>query len=155
MIIFTMLKCQTENNTFYPDCLSPRETITANSFFPMESIESENCTNKSNSNKSSTKVQRRIRKRSNDVCYTLSYFEKYGNIYISTNTTKLYVAKIKTVDFDDNYQELYEKGKGLMDNYFKEDLKSIPDITFWYQRYYFYRKFDEGIKMDYESTYIN
>ena len=33
----------------------------------------------------------------------------------------------------------------------KVTINNIPDITFWYQRYYYYRRFDEGIKMDSES----
>ena len=154
MIIFTMLKCHTENNSFYANRRSSSLTMGLDSIIPIESIEDENFSTKTNSNKSN-KIQRRIRKRSNNICYTLSYYEKYGNIYVSTNTTKIYVAKIKTVDFDDNYQELFEKGKNNMGNYFKEDINSIPDITFWYQRYYYYRRFDEGIKMDYECKNIN
>jgi hypothetical protein len=147
-----MLKCQTENNPFYANSLNAAIGINVNSIFPIEPyIEEENSSSKNSSNKSTNKIQRRIRKRSNDICYTLNYYEKYGNIYVSTNPTRLFVAKIKTVDFDDNYQELFEKGKNNMGNYFKEDINSIPDITFWYQRYYYYRRFDEGIKMDSES----
>jgi hypothetical protein len=147
-----MLKCQTENNSFYANRLSGSVGIGVESIFPIDPLEEENCSYKTSSNKSANKIQRRIRKRSNDICYTLTYYEKYGNIYVSTNTTRLFVAKIKTVDFDDNYQELYEKGKNILGNYYKEDINSIPDITFWYQRYYYYRKFDEGIRMDYESN---
>jgi hypothetical protein len=146
-----MLKCHTENNRFYSHHICSTVSIGETSPYHVQSIEEENCSSKNNSNKSANKVQRRIRKRSTDICYTLSYFEKYGNIYISTNATKLFVSKIKTVDFDDNYQELFEKGKSSMGNYMKEEINNIPDITFWYQRYYYYRRFDEGIKMDSES----
>jgi hypothetical protein len=148
-----MLKCQTENNPFYTDRLCATVSIGVTSLFPIHSIEEENCSSKNNIGKS-TKIQKRVRKRSNDICYTLNYLEKYGNIYISTNSTKLFVSKIKTVDFNDNYQDLFEKGKSNMGNYFKEDINNIPDITFWYQRYYYYRRFDEGIKMDSESNHI-
>jgi hypothetical protein len=90
------------------------------------------------------------RKKSTDICYTLNLYEKYGNILISNNNSKIFIAKIRKVNFPES-QELFEKGKNNLGNYFKEDLKNIPDITFWYQRYYYYRKFDEGIKMDMES----
>lgn len=147
-----MLKCQTENNSLYANHLSKSVGIGVDSLFPNEAIlEEESYSSKTSSNKSTNKIQRRIRKRSNDICYTLSYYEKYGNIYVSTNPTRLFVAKIKTVDFDDNYQDLFEKGKNNIGKYFNEDINSIPDITFWYQRYYYYRRFDDGIKMDYES----
>jgi hypothetical protein len=29
----------------------------------------------------------------------------------------------------------------------------IPDIKFWFNRYYYFSKFDQGILMDYESIY--
>jgi hypothetical protein len=109
------------------------------------------CSNNTNSNKSNYKYRQKVRKRSNDICYTLNFYEKYGNIYVSHNSTKIFVAKIRKVNFDDNFQELFEKGKNNLGNYFKEDINTIPDITFWYQRYYYYKRFDEGIKMDTES----
>jgi hypothetical protein len=69
---------------------------------------------------------------------------------VAKSDSTYFIAKIKKVQFDES-NELFEKGKKNLGNYFKEDLKNIPDITFWYQRYYYYRRFDEGIKMDYES----
>jgi hypothetical protein len=104
-----------------------------------------------NSSKSTYKYRAKIRKRSNDICYTLSFYERYGNIYISHNLSQIFIAKIRKVNFDDNFQELFEKGKANLGNYFKEDVSTIPDITFWYQRYYYYKRFDEGILMDNES----
>lgn len=32
--------------------------------------------------------------------------------------------------------------------------KDVPDIKFWNQRYYYYSKFDDGIKMDFESNFL-
>jgi hypothetical protein len=101
--------------------------------------------------KSLIKYRQKSRKRSNDICYTLNFYEKYGNIYLSQADNQIFVAKLRKVNFDDNFQELFEKGKNNLGEFFKEDVTSIPDITFWYQRYYYYNRFDEGIKMDYES----
>jgi hypothetical protein len=108
-----------------------------------------------NSNKSNYKFRQKIRKRSSDICYTLNFYEKFGFIYITQSLNKTFVAKIRKVDLDDNFQELFEKGKNNLGNYFKEGSINIPDITFWYQRYYYYSRFDEGIKMDQESNLMN
>jgi len=106
------------------------------------------------SNKSNYKYRQKIRKRSMDICYILNFLERFGNIYITPNINKSFIAKIRKVNFDDNFQELFEKGKNNLGNYFKEDVSTIPDITFWYQRYYYYKRFDEGIQMDYESKFF-
>ena len=57
------------------------------------------------------------------------------------------------VKFNDHFDDLLEKGKiyrksQLSDN----NKKSIPNLTFWHQRYYYYSKYDEGIMMDNESN---
>jgi hypothetical protein len=98
----------------------------------------------------SNRYTSKSKKKQNDKCYTLNLLEQCGNIYVAKSDSTYFIAKIKKVQFDES-NELFEKGKKNLGNYFKEDLKNIPDITFWYQRYYYYRRFDEGIKMDYES----
>ena len=59
-----------------------------------------------------------------------------------------------TIPEDLNYSEVFddllEKGKTNLGNYFKQDSTNIPEITFWHQRYYYYSKYDEGIQMDCE-----
>jgi hypothetical protein len=105
----------------------------------------------------SNRYQGRTKKKQNDKCYTLNLLEQCGNIYVVKNDNTYFIAKIRKVQFDDtnsNSNELFEKGKKDLGNYFKEDIKNIPDITFWYQRYYYYQRFDEGIQMDYESKNV-
>ena len=119
-----------------------------------EVIEEEIGPQMSDSNKSVYKYIPKIRKRSADICYTLNLYEKNGNIFVHHDheSNKIFIAKLRKVNFEnENFQELFDKGKNNLGNYFKEDVNNIPDITFWYQRYYYYKKFDEGIKMDYES----
>jgi hypothetical protein len=98
----------------------------------------------------STRLITRMKRKQNDKCYTLNLLEKCGNIYVNKLESTYYIAKIHKVEFTDN-NELFEKGKRDIGNYFKEDIKNIPDIIFWYQRYYYYQRFDEGIQMDLES----
>ena len=102
------------------------------------------------SGKSSRYLSRINKKKSNDLCYAQSILEECGNIYVLKSETTFFISKIRKIIFNDS-NELFEKGKKSLGNYFKEDLNSIPDITFWYQRYYYYSRFDEGIQMDYES----
>jgi hypothetical protein len=96
------------------------------------------------------RIIRGTKRKQNDKCYTLNLLEKCGNIYVNKQESTYFIAKIRKVEFNDN-NELFEKGKKDLGNYFKEDIKNIPDITFWYQRYYYYQRFDEGIQMDLES----
>jgi hypothetical protein len=103
------------------------------------------------SGKSSRYVSK-LKKKSNDLCYALNMLDRSGNLYVTKSENMLFVAKIKKVNFSDS-GDLFEKGKVSLSNYFKEQIKNIPDITFWYQRYYYYSRFDEGIQMDYESWY--
>ena len=75
------------------------------------------------------------------------------NIIKNTSTSKIYINKMKLVDFEDHFDDLYEKGRmfrycELKDN----NKKSIPHLNFWYQRYYYYSQYDEGIMMDKESN---
>ncbi len=73
--------------------------------------------------------------------------EQYGNLYILKSEKTLFIAKIKKLIFGDS-KALFDKGNQSINEYYKNKL---PDITFWYQRYYYYSRFDEGIQMDYES----
>ena len=101
-------------------------------------------------------VNHKFRKKKGNACYCLNCLEQYGqiNIIIKQDFSKIFISKLKLIDFNDNFDLLFEKGKN---NFSKDDknenLSSIPEITFWYQRYYYYSKFDEGIKMDNESWY--
>jgi hypothetical protein len=94
----------------------------------------------------------KLKRKPNDLCYALNKLVQTGNLYISKSENIFFIAKIKKVNFSDS-GDLFEKGKVCLSNYFKEAIKDIPDITFWYQRYYYYSRFEEGILMDYESWY--
>ena len=102
------------------------------------------------SEKSIRYLSRINKKKTNDFCYAQTILEEYGNIYVVKSEMTFFISKIRKIKFNDS-NELFEKGKRYLGNYFKEDLNSIPDITFWYQRYYYYSRFDDGIQMDYES----
>lgn len=104
-----------------------------------------------NSSKSNIKITKsRHKKKMNNICYTLNLLEKGGNIHVIQKEDKAFVSKITKIDFKDNFKELLDKGKSNIGTYFKQETGSIPDITFWYQRYYYYSRFDEGIQMDNE-----
>lgn len=110
------------------------------------------CSTVSSSGKSTARHNSKVYKRQSDACYALNLFETQGRLLTrDINDKALAIIKIHNLTFPDS-TELFEKGKFNLGNYFKEDSKNIPDITFWYQRYYYYKKFDEGIKMDYESN---
>ena len=102
-------------------------------------------------------VNHKIRKKKGNACYCLNCLEQYGkiNIIIKKDFSKIFISKLQLIDFNDNFDLLFEKGKNNFSKDEKKDenLSSVPDITFWYQRYYYYSKFDEGIKMDNESWY--
>ena len=60
---------------------------------------------------------------------------------------------MELVKFNDHFDDLFEKGKIFKKEQLKDENKlSIPDTTFWFQRYYYYSKYDEGILMDHESN---
>ena len=94
-------------------------------------------------------------KKTGNKCYCLDMLEHLGpiNIINIPNDSKLYVSKMELVQFNDHFDDLLEKGKifkkeQLQDN----NRQSIPELTFWHQRYYYYSKYDEGILMDNESN---
>ena len=90
-------------------------------------------------------------KKTGNKCYCLNMLAQLGPISIINlpNTTYLYVSKMELVCFNDHFDDLFEKGK-ISKNEDNNKL-SVPDLTFWYQRYYYYSKYDEGILMDNES----
>jgi hypothetical protein len=75
--------------------------------------------------------------------------EKNGPINIIIKSTKTFISKIKLIKFDDDFDELLEKGKSNI-NESDPNITSSQDKSFYYQRYYYYSKYDEGIKMDKE-----
>jgi hypothetical protein len=91
------------------------------------------------------------KKNYSDHCFVKTILERNGPIYIyDKNHSKLYISGIKIVNFPMN-RNIFDKGKIDCLKYFEQDTKTIPEAKFWYQRYYYYSKFDEGIQMDYES----
>lgn len=73
-------------------------------------------------------------------------------IYLSKGkSNSVYFAKIQRVQSKIE-RSIFDMGNKLLSRMPKE----IPDQKFWYQRFYYYSRFDEGIKMDYESNdYFN
>ena len=90
-------------------------------------------------------------------CFVLDILENEGPIKIIEKENKLFLIKIQKVKIEDNFKELYEKGKEKNNNlnYYnqKKEAGNLPEISFFYKRYYYYSKYDKGIKMDYESWY--
>ena len=94
-------------------------------------------------------------KKKGNKCYCLSMLKNLGpiNIIKNTNTSKIYINKMKLVDFEDHFDDLYEKGRMFRQCELKDNnKKTIPHLNFWYQRYYYYSQYDEGIMMDKESN---
>ena len=104
-----------------------------------------------------TKKSKHPKKKGNK-CYCLNMLECLGpiNIIKIPNCSKIYINKMRLVQFNDHFDDLFEKGKIFSKSQLKDNnKKSIPNLTFWYQRYYYYSKYDEGIMMDNESNSIN
>ena len=104
-----------------------------------------------------TKKSKHPKKKGNK-CYCLNMLECLGpiNIIKISNCSKIYINKMRLVQFNDHFDDLFEKGKIFSKSQLKDNnKKSIPNLTFWYQRYYYYSKYDEGIMMDNESNSIN
>ena len=105
------------------------------------------------------KVGKRIKKykhykKTGNKCYCLDMLEHFGpiNIIIYPKCSKFFVSKMELVQFNDHFDDLFEKGKIFKKEQLQDNNRnSIPDLTFWYQRYYYYSKYDEGILMDNES----
>lgn len=91
------------------------------------------------------------KKKFTDVCYALNLYEKYGSLIVEElDSKKYFISKIQKVNFSSS-KELFEKGKKSSPNEYNEQIESVPDLSFWHQRYYYYSLFDKGIKMDNES----
>lgn len=84
-------------------------------------------------------------------CPALNQLSSNGSINITSREGKTFISKIQQVYIEDNYKKLFEKGKHKLGDYSLYD-STLPDIHFWYRRYYYYTKFQEGIQMDYESN---
>ena len=120
-----------------------------------ESLESSFTLISNTKNRQSKKCAKPNKPKKSDICYALNLFEKYGNLYIQNiDTNILFITKFKKVNFSDS-KDLFEKGKKNLTNYYNKEIETVPDITFWHQRYYYYNLFDQGIKMDNESKKLN
>ena len=93
-------------------------------------------------------------KKTGNKCYCLNMLEQSGPIYIINHPkSSFFVSIMELVKFNDHFDDLFEKGKIFKKEQLKDENKlSIPDTTFWFQRYYYYSKYDEGILMDHESN---
>ena len=103
------------------------------------------------------KKKHKPHKKIGNICYCLNLLEQYGPINLLTfpETSKFFISKIELVSFNDHFDELLEKGKLIhKKQYYNDNNQSIPDISFWTQRYYYYSLFDKGILMDEESNLI-
>lgn len=87
--------------------------------------------------------------RKKEECTVKNIYDKFGDIYIFEKFNKILVSTIRIVNFQMK-KETFNKGKIKVEVPFNKT--SIPDIKFWFNRYYYFSKFDEGIQMDYEST---
>ena len=102
----------------------------------------------------STKKIKFNKKTVSDICYAQNLYEKYGSLIVEELDKKIFfISKIQKVNFSSS-KELFEKGKKLSNDEYNEEIESVPEISFWHQRYYYYSLFDEGIKMDNESKII-
>ena len=86
-------------------------------------------------------------------CFALDLLNQNGEFQIifSKNSDSAYTLKIKEVEIKDDYFEQMKYAKhNDKNNYLKY---TVPNNKFWLQRYYYFSKFDKGIKMDKESWY--
>jgi hypothetical protein len=88
--------------------------------------------------------------RKKEECSVKTLYEKHGDLYIFEKFGKILISTIRMVNFQMK-KETFSKGKLKLEIPF--DQKSIPDLKFWFNRYYYFSKFDEGIQMDYESKF--
>lgn len=94
--------------------------------------------------RSSFRIKRAERK--DNICFVKDSFENYGNFHISVQKEKIRMWNVKQINFPIN-RKIFDLGK-------KQDVPEgivVPNLKFWINRYYYFHKFDEGIKMDYES----
>jgi hypothetical protein len=94
-------------------------------------------------------------KKTGNKCYCLYMLEQSGpiNIINPPESSHFFVSKMELVKFNDHFDDLFEKGKIFKKEQLQDKNKSSAiDITYWYQRYYYYSKYDDGILMDQESN---
>ena len=72
-------------------------------------------------------------------------------IKLNKNNDNAYLLKIRKVEIKDDYYEQIDYAKKY--GRFSKLKYTAPNNKFWMQRYYYYRKFDDGIQMDRESWY--
>jgi len=82
------------------------------------------------------------------------YKKSTFHILKNSLSTKLYFSSITKKDFQMN-KSIFEKGKSILYSNNFELPEHVPDLKFFIQRYYYYHKYDEGIKMDSESILTN
>ena len=106
-------------------------------------------------NKKETYIEKGIElKEKNDlVCLALDLLKENGEFQIKLSKTSdsAYFLKIKEVEIKDNYYEQLKYAKRNKNNSYLK--YTVPNNKFWLQRYYYFSKFDQGIKMDKESWY--
>lgn len=86
-----------------------------------------------------------------DQSIELSNINSNAELFLSEGRSgSLFISRIRKIDFKIDHQ-LFEKGKNF--NY--KVPETAPDVKFWYQRFYYYSRFDEGIMMDYESILLS
>ena len=95
----------------------------------------------------------KLKGRSDLCCLALDLLKNNGEFQIlfSDKLDSAYFLKIEEIEIKDNYDEQikYAKYYGKRTNLYY----TCPNKLFWEQRYYYFKKFDKGIKMDYESWY--
>lgn len=118
-----------------------------------DSSEGSFTSNSESKTKETKKNIKTYKRKFSDVCYALNLLDKYGSLIVkrlNSNNDNFFITKIRKINFPD-CKYLFENGKKLAENGYREGFETIPDITFWHQRYYYYNLYDKGIKMDYES----
>ena len=94
-----------------------------------------------------------INKKDNVYCFALDLLHENGTfqIKLNKNNDNAYLLKIRKVEIKDDYYEQIDYAKKY--GRFSKLKYTAPNNKFWMQRYYYYRKFDDGIQMDRESWY--
>ena len=92
----------------------------------------------------------RPKSRNGEECFIRNIYENNGSFFVFEKSNKLFISKMKMINFSIK-KEVFEKAKNDPSSFSQQDPKTIPESKFWYNRYYYFSKFDEGIMMDYES----
>lgn len=90
-----------------------------------------------------------LKKAVGDKCFARNLLENSGLLHTQeTERGRFCLTRLRLASFPMN-RAIFEKGKL---NESKSEGCERPEWKFWYQRYYYYSRFDEGIKMDQESN---